>query len=50
MRKQKKIRRNRESGVPFFLYFSIFSCFSKARKAVKRTSEIKFSYTELASN
>jgi len=43
MRKQKKIRKNRESGVPF-------SCFSKAREAVKRTSEIKFSYTELASN
>ena len=31
----------------FFLYFFIFSCFSKAREAVKRTSEIKFSYIEL---
>ena len=32
----------------FFLYFLIFSCFSEARKAVKRTPEVKFSYTELA--
>ena len=31
----------------FFLYFFIFSCFSKAREAVKRTSEMKFSYIEL---
>ena len=31
----------------FFLYFLIFSCFSEARKAVKRTPEVKFSYTEL---
>ena len=32
----------------FFLYFLIFSYFSEARKAVKRTPEVKFSYTELA--
>ena len=32
----------------FFLYFLIFSCFPEARKAVKRTPEVKFSYTELA--
>ena len=32
----------------FFLYFFVFSCFSEARKAVKRTPEVKFSYTELA--
>jgi hypothetical protein len=29
------------------LYFFIFSCFSKAREAVKRTSEVEFSYIEL---
>lgn len=34
--------------MPFFLVFYIFSCFSKARKVVKRTSEVKFSYTEQA--
>jgi len=28
-------------------YFFIFSCFSKAREAVKRTFEMKFSYIEL---
>jgi len=34
----------------FFLYFFIFSCFSKAREAVKRTSEVEFSYIELTLN
>ena len=29
------------------MYFLIFSCFPEARKAVKRTPEVKFSYTEL---
>ncbi len=33
----------------FFLYFLIFSCFSEARKAVKRFPNRKCSYTELTS-
>ena len=32
----------------FFLYFLIFSCFSEARKAVKRFPNRECSYTELA--
>ncbi len=31
----------------FFLYFFIFSCFSKARKAVKGLPNRECSYTEL---
>ena len=31
----------------FFLYFLIFSCFSEARKAVKRFPNRECSYTEL---
>ena len=34
------LRKNRESEMLFFLYFFIFSCFSKARKAVKRTPKL----------
>ena len=34
----------------FFLYFLIFSCFSEARKAVKRFPNREYSYTELTLN
>ena len=34
----------------FFLYFLVFSCFSEARKAVKRFPNRECSYTELTLN